>query len=433
MRLVDVTPLTYIPKNLFQIYSYISLKPVGQYSLVTVEFRKKTLRAVVIKTRPLNKLEVKKDLNYKLKPIKRVLQYKPCLHNLQMNLAKWISSYYFEPISLILKTVVRNQKLQDRIVLQPQKGMLDNLFSFKENLKIIEIQDRHNDNYKLIKSPRLDLRVVAQKIADLTGARLVFKDIKPKNNLKIIDLNKEKFLKNQEFLKSDYFVLNRLGYATLILCRDCGSIKKCKNCEVPMVYHESEKKLICHHCGFKDKLLLICEICKGLNLDYLGTGQEKIKYKNTPVYTFNKNLKPANIIGVVTMDHILNLPDYQAPERVWHLLCQLSRLAKKLLVQTYYPQHHAFDLFSFWQKESAIRSNLPASFVKLTYKNKNETRAREEAFKIAELVNPYLGPAPAFIPKVNGYYIWNLVLSDPKTIPELDSGWFVERDPSSFL
>ena len=64
MRLVDVTPLTYIPKNLFQIYSYISLKPVGQYSLVTVEFRKKTLRAVVIKTRPLNKLEVKKDLNY---------------------------------------------------------------------------------------------------------------------------------------------------------------------------------------------------------------------------------------------------------------------------------------------------------------------------------------------------------------------------------
>lgn len=422
MKIVDVIPLVYIPRHLPQVYTYFTTKPVNKYSLVIINFRKKNIRGLVIKEQNLNKLEIKKKLHYQLKPINRVLQYEPGLHNMQMKLAKWISNYYFEPISLVLKILIRKKKNKKIIILKPKKGMLDNLFSFAENLEKIIIKDKYNNNYKLIKRPRLDLRKIAEKIAKISGAELIKEEI-------IINKNKIKLVTSpKDLLIADYLVFNRLGHSTLIRCADCGFIKKCNYCDVPMVYHLRENNLLCHHCSYQEKPLLICKKCKGVNIHYLGQGIERFKDKK--IYTFNKNLKPANIIGIVSVDHVLNLPDYRAPEKVWHMLIKLNNLAKKqLLIHTYNPQHYVFDIQNFWQKHQIIK----ASLVKLAYRHKNSNIAQKTAILTAKKLKPYLGPAPAFIPKKRGFYCWNMILKNLKTLPYLGPGWDIDRDPVDLL
>ena len=84
----------------------------------------------------------------------------------------------------------------------------------------------------------------------------------------------EENLKNK---KQTILFLNRRGFATFIMCRDCGYTAKCKNCDITLTYHLKENKLKCHYCGYETKALTVCPECGGKNIRYFGTGTQKLE------------------------------------------------------------------------------------------------------------------------------------------------------------
>ena len=81
------------------------------------------------------------------------------------------------------------------------------------------------------------------------------------------ELNKNIFNKEQSML-----FLNRRGYSTFIMCRDCGYVVKCEKCDISMTYHLSDERLICHYCGRTFLPPTICPECQSKNIRYFGSG-----------------------------------------------------------------------------------------------------------------------------------------------------------------
>lgn len=102
MQLIDIIPLTKIPKSRPQIYTYYARKKIKHGALVLVPIYRRNIKAIVVSVRKFNKLEIKK-LDFNLRPIIKVLEKKPVLNKDLLKLAIWISEYYYEPISLVIK------------------------------------------------------------------------------------------------------------------------------------------------------------------------------------------------------------------------------------------------------------------------------------------------------------------------------------------
>ncbi len=202
-----------------------------------------------------------------------------------------------------------------------------------QNLGLILIDEEHDSSYKSEANPRYDAKEVAKKIAIEQKIPLVlgsatpdictFYNAKTKkitlleltkraNNAKlphveIIDLKQElasgnrsmlsrELYKNiEENLKNKYqtiLFLNRRGYSTFIMCRECGYTVKCDNCNVSMTYHGYENKLKCHYCGMEKPVVTICPECGSSKIRYFGTGTQKLEQeiKNQfPRKYYNKN------------------------------------------------------------------------------------------------------------------------------------------------
>lgn len=109
MQIIDLIPATKIPRSLPQIYTYYSRKKLKIGSLVLAPLAKRRIKAMVVKIRNFNKLEIK-NYDYKLRPIIKVIQEEPILDQDQLKLAKWISNYYCEPLSLVIKTICLKQQ-----------------------------------------------------------------------------------------------------------------------------------------------------------------------------------------------------------------------------------------------------------------------------------------------------------------------------------
>lgn len=476
MKILEVVILNRLPRHLDKSFTFFSKKDIASGALVLVPVGQRKLKGLVVNARELNKLEIKKGLPYSLRGILRVIAHKPKLHKLQISLAKWISDYYLTPLGQVLAMFIRRKKNNTPAVmrLSPAPGMLDRLFDFDEKLRQIILEKEHSELYKLQQSPRFNVRDVALKIAQITGAKFKLLDHSPtlesykylgarlklkKKQFQLIDmrLKKNKSVLSPELISAlekspaALLILNRLGSATFILCQDCGFVKKCASCEAPMVYHQNLGTLLCHHCSQKQKPIFTCENCKGVNIDYLGTGVEKIraeikklKLENILVSTLKEKLPQKALIAVVSLDHILNLPDFRAAEKTFRVLVRLNNLAKQeFIVQTFQPEHYVFELKNFYQNELKIRAenNLPpfSCLIKLTYKHKNPTRAQNEAERLASLFSEVLGPSPAFIPKIRGFFVWKLVLkATPETKKKLNKlnlaqGWTIDVDPIDLL
>ena len=476
MQIIDLIPATKIPRNLAQIYTYHTRHRLKIGSLVLAPLAKRKIKAIVIKIRDFNKLEIK-NYDYQLRPIIKIIQKEPILDKNLFELAAWISDYYYEPISLVIKIIIQNTKYKilntKSQIIKPEKGMYEKVFAFCANKMII--QDEHSPLYKSQRAPRINLRDAAVKLAEIKKNKFELRSDTPslesyyKYNLKpkiknirrqIIDMRGKKSIISDVLLqelkksKSSLLFLNRLGAATLILCQDCGYIAKCENCDGPMVYHLFENQLICHHCGFKSKALLTCPKCNSWQIKYLGAGVEKIKQEIAKlklsnkilIMTLKQRLPRVDLIGVISADTILHLPDFRSPERTFQALVKLNNLCKKIIIQTYTPEHYIFDFDNFYQKELKIRKELNyppfCQLIKLTYRHKNLLKAKTEAFRVSKILNtkyqiPILGPAPAFIAKKRGLYYWNIIIKNLKLkIKNLDmvpTDWIVDVDPVSLL
>lgn len=83
--------------------------------------------------------------------------------------------------------------------------------------------------------------------------------------------------KNLEEKRQTILFLNRRGFSTFIMCRDCGYTAKCKNCNITLTYHRKENKLKCHYCGYEQENITICPECGSSKVKYFGTGTQKLE------------------------------------------------------------------------------------------------------------------------------------------------------------
>ncbi len=200
-------------------------------------------------------------------------------------------------------------------------GSRSALFSPFKNLGLIVMDEEHEWSYKQDQSPRYHARDAALKIAELTGAQIVFGSATPSietmyaaqtgalnlyslperisgtllPEVKIVDMREELRARNYSIFsdlleqkirsvlerkEQAILFLNRRGSASSTLCRDCGFVMKCEHCEVPLTYHARKLKnqsLLCHHCGRIAALPTLCPECKGERIKHLGVGTERVE------------------------------------------------------------------------------------------------------------------------------------------------------------
>ncbi len=272
--------------------------------------------------------------------------------------------------------------------------------------------------------------------------------------------------------------LNRRGFSTYINCRKCGYVIKCKRCSVSLTYHFDKKKLICHHCNFTMDPPEICPECNASYIKYWGLGTEKVESEAHRLFpaariarmdtdsahkrgTHNKVLlkfkdgetdiligtqmiakgldfPKVTLVGVISADTALNLPDYRSAEHTFNLLTQVAGragrgdLGGRVIIQSYTPQHYSIqasknhDYNTFYDKEISLRKELYlppfCHMVSLTVRGRKEERvfkASEELRVNLEKENKskgidILGPAPSPISKMKGMYRWNIFLRSEK-------------------
>ncbi len=295
--------------------------------------------------------------------------------------------------------------------------------------------------------------------------------------------------------------LNRRGGATFVQCRSCGLVLRCRRCEVPLAHHIAGDVLTCHQCGRKYPVPQTCPGCGGRQIKYFGAGTQKLEQEAG--YTFPRarrlrwdsdvttggpsheallkkfrggeadiligtqmvakglDIPAVTLVGVVSADTSLNLPDFRAGERTFQLLSQVAGRAGRgpgggrVIIQTYTPDHYAIraaaahDYAAFYAQEIAFRRELRnppfAALARLVYVHPNEAAARREAARLKDVLTQEIntrgvagidivGPAPAFIPRRRGRYRWQLVLRGGELAAflapvDLPRGWTVDVDP----
>ena len=197
-------------------------------------------------------------------------------------------------------------------------GARSAIFAPAKDLGIIIIDEEHDQSYKSEMTPRYHAKEVASYIANRKNIPLVLGSATPSldtyfkglnGDIEILELNKrankmdlpdvqivdlrqelangnrsmisyklhEEIQKNLKDKKQTILFLNRRGFSTFVMCRDCGYTAKCKNCDVTLTYHNKEKKLKCHYCGYETNVLSYCPECKSKNIRYFGTGTQKLE------------------------------------------------------------------------------------------------------------------------------------------------------------
>ncbi len=295
--------------------------------------------------------------------------------------------------------------------------------------------------------------------------------------------------------------LNRRGAATFIQCRSCGFVLRCKRCEVPLTYHLAEDTLVCHQCHYRMPVPESCPRCARRRIKFLGLGTQRLEQEvgynfptarrlrwdsdvtrgkhshdeilakfrahqadiliGTQMIAKGLDLPLVTLVGVVSADTALNLPDFRAGERTFQLLSQVAgragrgALAGKVIIQTYTPEHYAIqaaaghDYTAFYNKEVDYRLKLhnpPFTHLAcLTYSHSNDALCQREAERMKRALTQeidsqgiadieLIGPAPAFIHRLRGRFRWQLILRGSELsaflspIP-LPQGWTVDIDP----
>jgi primosomal protein N' (replication factor Y) len=263
--------------------------------------------------------------------------------------------------------------------------------------------------------------------------------------------------------------LNRRGYATFVLCRSCGHAMRCPSCQVALKYHSDGARLRCHYCDYNEDYPLVCPSCAGRYIKHFGTGTQKVAEEvnkhfpsarvarldadttsrkgdhsrilsafrrgetdvlvGTQMVAKGLDFAGVTMVGVITADTALNLPDFRAGERTFQLLTQVSGRAGRseaggrVVVQTYTPEHYAIqtakehDYLSFYEREIRSREELGYPpfkvLVRLLFTGKDEGTVAAAAAEVALLLEvraDLLGPSPCPISKLRGSFRWHLVV-----------------------
>lgn len=330
-------------------------------------------------------------------------------------------------------------------------GARSAIFAPIQNLGLIIIDEEHDSSYKSETNPRYNAKELAGYMAKKNNIPLVLGSATPdistyykaENNkiemlkltkranesnlpkVDVIDLREElangnrsilsrklyeEIEKNLKDKKQTILFLNRRGYSTFVMCRDCGYTVKCKNCNITMTYHIKTNKLKCHYCGHEEKNLTECPECHSKNIKYFGTGTQRLeedinkifpeattirmdidtvtrknsheeilnKFKNdnidiligTQMVVKGHHFPNVTLVGVIAADSSLYIEDYRANERTFQILTQVAgragreKLPGRVIIQTYNPDNFAIECSKkqnydeFYETEIELRKQL---------------------------------------------------------------------------
>ena len=399
-------------------------------------------------------------------------------------------------------------------------GARSAIFAPTENIGIIIIDEEHDSSYKSEAIPKYDAKEIAKKIAKENDCPLVLGSATPDlvtyykarqgkitlleltkraNNSKlpeveIVDLKMELANGNRSMLsvklhdeieqnlkekRQTILFLNRRGFSTFIMCRECGYTVKCKNCNISMTYHKTENKLKCHYCGYEENVVTICPECHSDKIRYFGTGTQKLEQeinkifpeastirmdidtvtkKNSHEEILNK-FKDENIdiligtqmvvkghhfpnvtlVGVIAADSSLNIDDYRANERTFQILTQVAgragreQLNGNVIIQTYNPDNFSIicaqkqDYEMFYNTEIALREQLKyppfCDIILIGFNSLSEKEIMDASIKIYNYLKTNLNgqefnvlkPMPSPIDKIQNRYRWRIIIKGNMT------------------
>ncbi|MGO2723323.1 MAG: primosomal protein N' [Lactobacillus sp.] len=272
-------------------------------------------------------------------------------------------------------------------------------------------------------------------------------------------------------------LLNRRGFAHFMLCRECGFVLKCPNCDLSLTMHKDTQQMQCHYCGHTEPIPSHCPQCGSQQIRFLGTGTQKVaeelqallpavrllrmdvdttrrkgSYKRildafgrgeadillgTQMIAKGLDFPNVTLVGVINADTGLWVPDYNASERTFELLTQVAGRAGRaekrgeVLIQTYNPEHYAIrlaqsqDYERFYAYEMRVRhaGAYPPYYytVLISVAAKKEQNAAREAFKISRQLRQQLqastiilGPTPSAISRLKNQYYYQILVKYKK-------------------
>lgn len=429
--------------------------------------------------------------------------------------------YYFKQDIIVLHSRLSISERNDAIrrIKQNEIGIVigarSALFTPIDHIGLIILDEEQDASYKQDESPRYHTRDVAQALAKIHQAILVLGSATPsvetfaraqnkeytlltlskrigniplpqvttvdmraelkQGNRNIISRALKKLIEETIAKKEQVIImLNRRGFSTFVMCRSCGHVIVCKDCTLPLVYHQNGK-LQCHHCDSSDVVPDVCPKCGSRYIKYFGTGTEKLenelrtlvpnarivrmdrdtttkKFAHAEILTQFKqglydillgtqmvakghDIPNVTAVGIISADSSLNVPDFRSAERCFALITQTAGRAGrgdipgKVIIQTYNPEHYAVrcgtqqDYLAFYKNEIVFRKQLfyppYSNLIKMTVQNADEQKALAEATAFVTLFRSFftdvhssqiIGPAPAMISNLRGLYRMNILI-----------------------
>ena len=268
-------------------------------------------------------------------------------------------------------------------------------------------------------------------------------------------------------------MLNRRGYSSFVMCRECGTVDTCPNCDISLTLHMDTKTMNCHYCGFSKDIPQVCPNCKSHSIRYYGTGTQKAYDELAELFPQARVLRMdvdttrkkgshqalldkfgrgeadillgtqmiakgldfpnVTLVGVLNADTALNLPDFRSSERTFQLLTQVAgragraEKAGQVLIQSYNPQHYAIrfakdqDYEGFYAYEMGIRRQLgypPYYFtIGITLSHKKEEEVVKRAYEVMNILRSglsetsnILGPTPKPIARTHNLYHYQILI-----------------------
>jgi len=327
-------------------------------------------------------------------------------------------------------------------------GARSAVFAPLSNLGIIIVDEEHELTYKSENTPKYDARQVARARCNINGAILVYGSATPsletyyraqngkiglyilKNRpnylplpeVEIVDLREElkagnrkiisrrleeELVKNKENGEQSIVFINRRGYASFLLCQECGFVLKCPNCSITLTVHAYDKLAVCHYCGHSRPIPSVCPGCASDNIKPFGTGTQKVQeelekhpagfkilrmdldttqgkhghrkileaFKNkeadillgTQMVAKGHDFPDVSLVGILSADSFLFSSDYRASERTFQLITQASgragrgKVAGRVILQAYNVDDYAVragiaqDYEMFYNAEISMR------------------------------------------------------------------------------
>lgn len=283
----------------------------------------------------------------------------------------------------------------------------------------------------------------------------------------------EKLQERLEKNEQSVLLLNRRGYSSFVMCRDCGYVLPCPNCDISLTLHMDSKTMKCHYCGHEERIPYRCPNCGQDKIRYYGTGTQKVEEElqtllpdsrilrmdvdttrrkgahekilrtfgegqadillGTQMIAKGLDFPNVTLVGVLNADTALNLPDFRSSERTFQLLIQVSGRAGRaekpgeVIIQSFNPEHYAIQLAKaqdyedFYTKEMYIRhrGDYPPYYftVQITASHPEENEAAKQMFQIARKLKQglspqaiLLGPTPNAIMRVNNRYFYQVII-----------------------